>query len=489
MGTYARICSGDRHPDHLFTTTSSKLVLNTMPTTVEERALITDQMTTKLDGDLNPIPSCECGYVSDPLALGIGTTTCPRCSTPISADIAKAIRPVIFFSAPKPVVGLLQPSFISLFISVFNKQSFNTFAYLTDTSYRPVGTAGDAIEALGIPRDYNYFVNNLEEVMCTLATIPPFKTKTSTPDIINLYRAQKADIHCQHLYLMNKSMNIIEVNALSTWMHTVFIKISDIAFTMMGIDLDVRKPQVIINRTAKALYTLAIFYREYFKGVLAGKPGAIRTQMFSSRGSVTQRCVAGSITTNLKHPTEVHLAYTPTLYMLYPQVIGYLFREGYTHRQATAYIHKYTHQYSEKLHRYMMAILELDEGRTKVREFLIQRFPTLGQGSMPLGAATLVKKNARDKTLSFSILGVRSMNLDYDGDELTASPRPPYPEFDRLQMQYNMISTDKIEQISPHLVLSDPVVTNIMHWKSYVDKQSPDQAKQQRVLELFGVGN
>jgi hypothetical protein len=151
--------------------------------------------------------------------------------------------------------------------------------------------------------------------------------------------------------------------------------------------------------------------------------------------------------------------------MFYSQVLGHLFRRGFTYPQAVSYMHQYTHTFSPVLHGILEEIVGINTQQHI--DMIIQRYPTLWKGSMPVFKVLKVKDNAKDKSLSVSILGMSSANADADGDAIVAHPKPPYKEFDRLKMKYNMLDLTKPRTIARHLNISKPVVTNIMYWRMH----------------------
>ena len=479
MGILAKIPSGLMHPDYLFTQATDKVVINEMSPTPEDRAIVLARVTTQLDSNLSLTPSCACGYLKDHLGLGLGVTKCPKCHTTVKDNMLTAIKPVAFITAFPHQNTLVQPIFLAHFKSVYGKKRFDTLRYLLDTSYQE---RDPTIEVLNLPRGVTAFMDNIEYILMALNTIAPFKKKQSATDLLELYLRDRAAIHCKSFYLINRTLVIIDKSPLQIRLQKPILGLIDIVLSLIGLNHKSMSIKAKERRQGKALCQLVVFYEEYFRDIMGGKHGGIRTQLFNYRGAVSMYAPATSITTDLKHPEEIHLPYTPTLHMFYPQVMGHLFRQGYTYHQAVQYIHQHTHTFSPMLHGILEEVLGLN--KNAVIEFIVQRFPTLWKGSMPIMAATKVKASATDRSLSVSILGVSTLNLDLDGDYTVAHPRPPYPDFDRLRMKYNMLDLMSVKKIASALILSKPIVTNIMYCR--LDRVANPRPSPVDVQALYG---
>ena len=479
MGILANIPTGPMHPDALFDIAHDKVIINEMATSPEDRAIVLARVTTQLDSNLSLTPSCACGYLKDHLGFGLGITTCPKCHTAVADNMLSTIKPVAFVTVLPHQNTFVQPIFLAHFKSVYNKKGFHTLRYLLDTSYND---KDPTIEALNLPRGMSAFMENIEQIMMALNTIMPFKKKPAANDLLELYRREKQNIHCKSFYLINRTLVIIDKSPLQIRLQKPILMLIDIVLSLLGLNNRMLSTKAKEVRQGKALYQLVLFYEEYFRDIMGGKHGGIRTQLYNIRGPVSMYAPATSITTNLQHPEEIHLPYTPTLHMFYPHVMGKLLRMGYTYPQATAYIHKHTHLFCPMLHKLLEEILQLD--KQKVVEFIVQRFPTLWKGSLPVMAVTKVKMSARDRSVSVSILGVSSLNLDLDGDYTVVHPRPPYAAFDRLRMKYNMIDLMKVKSISSALILSKPIVTNIMYMR--LDRLANPKPSPVDVQALYG---
>lgn len=466
MGINARVCTGILHPDYIFNTTHDKVLLGDLSSSPEDRNMALNRLVTKLDGNLSLIPSCECGFVKDYLGLGVGHAICPKCHTPVSDNMVKTISPVVFFNSPHPS-GLIQPIFLSHFKSVYNKRTFDTLRYLVDTTYD--GFDKD-IHSLGLTRGLDHFVQNLPQILDELNTIAYYRKKPGAAELAQEYTEQANSIHTQHVYLLNKALVVINKSPLQTKMQKSLLVFMNIALSLIGLNKRTLSMTSKLNRLGKCLCQLTEFYDEYFRDIMGGKHGGIRTQLYNIRATVAQYNVLTTLTTNIQHPEEIHLPYTSTVHMLYPQLMGKLFKEGYTLQQATSFIQQYTHTFSPKLHQYAEDVLGVTV--QEYPDFIYQRFPTLSRGSAPLAKVYKVKTNSRDKSISWSILALRSSNTDADGDAIVVSPCPPYPEYKLLGMKFNMISTENVREMSSNFVLSAPVVTNIYHWMIHSKENS-----------------
>jgi len=462
MGIHAGVASGEHHPDVLFNKTADKVIINELGRNPDDRAIILSRAITKLDSSLSFTPSCDCGYLKDHLGLGINANTCPKCHTSVRDTMLDGMRPIVFIQKLPHHHSLIQPLFLVQFKVIYKRNRFDTLKYFLDESYNEVDPA---ITGLNLPRGIVNFMANIEHILVSLNTLPFFKKKQAAQDILLLYQQQKHNLHCNSIYLINRSLVLIDKSPLQIRLQKPLITLIDVTLSLIGLNALKGTTKNKDNKFGRALWSLAGFYIEYFAVIMGGKHGAIRTQLYNIRGAVSMYCVLSTLTTGLQHPEELHLPYTPTLHMFYSQVLGHLFRRGFTYPQAVSYMHQYTHTFSPVLHGILEEIVGINTQQHI--DMIIQRYPTLWKGSMPVFKVLKVKDNAKDKSLSVSILGMSSANADADGDAIVAHPKPPYKEFDRLKMKYNMLDLTKPRTIARHLNISKPVVTNIMYWRMH----------------------
>ena len=483
MGIIAEVASkrNGLHPDQLFERSQDKVLINELNQSPEERTMAISRLMTTVDGnELSPIPVCQCGYLKDYLGVGATHDACPRCHTKASSPLLKEIAPVVFINRPPHIKSLLQMIFLIHFKVAYSKKSFDTLLYFLDTTYQG---KDPKIEELNLPRGYNNFVDNLELIMETLNSTQPFKKKAAAIDLLELYRKSKDDIHCNYLYLINKSLFVIDKSPLMTRLQPPLVSLMDISLSLIGLNHKKLSPQQISNRFGRIMRKLVKFYEDYFREILSKKTGAIRTQLYNVRATVSSYCVITSITTNLQHPDEVHLAYSPTLHMLYPQVLGQLLKEGMPYHDATSYIHQYTHISNPHLHAILENLLKVDSPERT--HMLMQRFPTLWRGNMLKAPVYKVKPDASDKSTSVSILASKQSNSDFDGDKMVGSPCPPYPEFNNLGSKYSMLDLGKIREISSNLSLTPPTITNLIAFREH--RQTKPCSSPVDVFALYGV--
>lgn len=460
MGIHAGIAHGEHHPDALFHRTQDKVILNELGRNPDDRAMILSRAITRVDSNLSFTPSCDCGYLKDHLGLGVNANVCPKCHTSVRDTMLEGMRPIVFIQKLPHHHSLVQPLFLVQFKVIYKRNRFDTLKYFLDESYNE---EDPAITGLNLPRGIVNFMANIEHILVSLNTLPFFKKKQAAQDLLTLYRMEKHNIHCNSIYLINKALVLIDKSPLQIRLQKPLITLIDITLSLIGLNTLKGSVKNRDNKFGRALWALAGFYIEYFTVIMGGKHGAIRTQLYNIRGAVSMYCVLSTLTTDLKHPEELHLPYAPTLHMFYSQVLGHLFKRGFTYPQAMAYIHQYTHTFSPLLHSILEEILRIHTD--DAIEMIIQRFPTLWKGSMPVFKVIKLKSNVKDKSLSISILGMSSTNADADGDAIVAHPKPPYKEFDRLRMKYNMLDLTKPRQIARHLNISKPVATNVMYWR------------------------
>ena len=478
---------GPGHADHDVTLPKT-YVINDLDDSVEGRKLFSDLISTRLSGDLDTIPTCECGFTKDYISTAQAAIPCVRCGTPVEQKKHKPIQSTMFFRAPKEISTLVTPEFwfaLRSELSIAVRDPFDTVAYLTNKSYKHKNKELlNALDTLNLPRNYEYFINNLDAILDTLQSLQWYKNKlTVIRSYIHAYRDR---IFVKHIALPNKFMVILESEAKNTYADKNFALLTDAAYQGLGIDVYPmrlnRKMQVVVS----ILNTLADFYIHHFDTILAAKEGAFRSHVFSSRSVIGARCVVVSTTTPHR-PSYITIPWSVTIQMLKTHITSKLFHQGYILNQIEQFIHKSITTYNQKMDDILTEIIA--ESYHGHLSFLLQRFPTLSRGSLIYAKADSFTRDPGNYTISYPIPQVGSLNMDYDGDcvHLTLMEDGYLAEMiEPLSFYNNLLSLNKPKSLNGNLRLSVPVFANTTSWNDDSPINQEDPQATQQMLSLFG---
>lgn len=381
--------------------------------TTQDRENIQRLITTTYSSDMvSVLPSCKCGKTKGEFSKN---TICSHCSTPVSAAIENTIEPLVWFRRPNGVERLMAPITWIMLGDRFSKSKFNIIRWLTDTSYAPHDRNRpqvlQRIEELGIRRGYNHFVQNFDEIIEKLLTIKEFRLKRDQHDyLIDFIRENRSILFCDHLPLLNKTLLVIEKTSLATYIDSTVPMALDAIEMLVSIDRDFydQTGSVKENRTARALWALSNFFEVYFKDIVASKPGLLRHYIGGSRFDFSARAVIASITDPHRYD-EIEIPWGVGLTLFRPFLISKLVeKSGMIINDAVGMLLSHIGTYHPLLDQYLKEIIaETPGGRYPV---LLNRFPSLLQGSIQKVYIPAVKTNPDDRTIGLSILIVAAPN-------------------------------------------------------------------------------
>lgn len=392
------------------------IIINDIPnSTSSDREYISRLITTTYSSDMVSIlPSCKCGITKGEYSRN---TICPSCGTSVSASIENTIEPLIWFRKPKGVDRLLSPIIWIMLDNRFTKSRFSVIRWLTDTTYAPQVKRPallDQIEAAGIKRGYNYFVQNFFDIIGFLLTLKDFRLKGNTHDylvdVLDLYRDT---LFSDHIPMLNKALLIIEDTPMSTYIDSMVPLALDAIEMLISIDRDFydQTSATKENRTARAMYTLSCcFFNEYFKSIVAGKPGLFRHYVGGSRFDFSARAVIASITDEHSYD-EIEIPWGVGLTIFRPFLMNKLIRKHQMlPNDALGLLLNHIGVYHPVLDQLLKEILaETKDGHYPV---LINRFPSLLQGSIQKVYIRKVKTDPNDRVIQLSILITKAPNAN-----------------------------------------------------------------------------
>lgn len=381
--------------------------------TEEDRDALRELVTSRYSSDMiSMLPSCRCGVTKGEFSK---KTICPECGTPVKSSIETEIEPTIWFRRPIGVSKLISPIILIMLKQRFKKSGFNIIQWLIDTTYRPQVKQPPVINKIvqaGIQRGYNNFVEKFDEIMTYLFNLKDFKRK-ETDYLFMLLAENRHKIFFDNIPLLNKSLLIIEKTNLGIYVDSIIVDAIDAIETLVSIDRSFhdQNPRVKENRTAKALCKLTDFYEQFFKMSISPKNGQFRRHIFGSRTNFAFRAVITSITDVHRHD-EIHVPWGIGLTAFRFHLVNKLMKYGYDLNQAHALIFGHIEKYHPLLDQLLQELIS-DADNNLV--CIIQRNPSLLQGSALKVRITKFKKDPTDRTISLSILVVKFPNADFDG--------------------------------------------------------------------------
>lgn len=389
------------------------IIVNDLPNDTKEakdyiRKITTSEFT---DDMVTLLPSCSCGAVKGEFNTN---TTCDICHTEVVSDIEAAVEPLIWFRKPETVAPLINPMVLMLLSKRFTKSGFNIIQWICDPLYKtslkfPIVT--EKLKEQGITRGYNSFVYNFSPIMKILFESKELGYKPSVEDQLEvLLRKEQHKIFSDYIPLPNKSLLVVEKTNTGIYVDNIITAGVDAINSLVSIDRDFydQKPKAKENRTAKSLFKLMNFYKNFFSS-MGIKKGHFRKHIFGTRSNYSFRAVISSITDAHRYD-EIYLPWSVAVTVLRTHIISKLLRYGMTLNSIIGLIHTHVHKFHPLLNKVVNELI--DETPDKGIYSLLVRYPSLLQGSVLRVKISKVKTDPTDTTIGLSIIAVRSLNAD-----------------------------------------------------------------------------
>lgn len=384
--------------------------------TDEERQQVEDLIVSRYTTDfISLLPTCRCGATKGKFSLG---TNCNVCNTKVTSVIEDEVQSVVYFKRPEGVSKILNIIILMMLKDRFTKTGFDIIQWFMDTNYNPHIKSPKIMQKLeesNLPRGYNNFIENFDIILDFLFDLKALQpAKKQFKNLRELIRDNKDKIFSDYLPLPNKSLLIIEDTDIKTYVVSNILKAKDAIHILVSIDKDLydQTSRFKENRVAKALNKLAEFYYSFFKNIIGKDVGQLRKHIFGTRVNFSFRAVIGSIT-EPHHYQDMYIPWAIGLTVLEPHIINKLIKIGYSLNGAKSLILGNIERYNELLDKLMIELI--DEAPDRGIATLLLRNPSLLSGSIQRVFIVRVKKDPRDKTISFSDLITKSFNADFDG--------------------------------------------------------------------------
>jgi hypothetical protein len=485
VGVFLQLVNQDNVFDH-FSSKEPIIINDLSDTSEEEKEHIDNLIFTKYDlinSDLlSNIPSCDCGNTVGVDKLGDGKAIkpveCPDCHSEVKAPHQRDLEPLIWLRAPNGVKALINPIVWTMISERFEKSSFDVMRWICDRTYKPAvkePPVMDYIRNAGIPRGYNNFVENFDQIMDFMFNLKFYNRKKLAP-LKQLLKEQRDCIFSKYLPLPNRSLLVLEETNHGAYTDATAPVAVDAILMMVGIDapLSVHSPSVKENRTIKMIIQTAQYYDETMRTVLAKKEGIFRKHVYGTRSHFSFRAVISSLTDQHDYD-EVHIPWGIGIAVFEVHLKNRLMREGMTPQEADAYLNEHAAKYDERLDRMFQMFIE--RSPFKGVPIVLQRNPSLGRSSAQAMFITKVKTDVAVPTISMSILSVVGFNADFDGDQLNATLSLDFvtaSELYKLAPHQSVFDLNAPRTISRNLSMPKTVIATISNWLHWDEPELPD---------------
>lgn len=464
MAIYQRLLNFDE----AFARAESKIIINDLASeSLDDKEAINKAIVTNFSEDMiNLVPSCSCGALKGEFNIGL---ICEECETEVKSKLYEEMVTQVWFRKPEVIKGLLSPKILLLLDKKFTKSRFSVLNWLLDTSFKVNTKTPPFMSKLlqaGLPRGYNNFVDHFDEIMEVLFSMREFGAKRNSEDPLHtLIKSERRKVFSEHIPLPNKSLLVIEKNPTGIYVDPMIMTAVDAIQSLISTDnsKSESKEKTVENRISKALFKLAKFYGDFIS-VSGVKKGHFRQHIFGSRSNFAFRCVATSITDSHMYD-EVEMPWGAALGVFRIHLISKLDKLGMGLNDSIGLLNSRIGKYDPLLDKLLKELIA--ESKDKCIYALLGRNPTLLAGSLIRVKIKSVKTDPSDTTIGLSILAVKSLNADFDGDELNLSVaiddflakkwRPLSPHF-------NVYEATEPFEISGNISIPKPTIQTISSW-------------------------
>ncbi len=349
--------------DEIFRNLKSKpIIINDLANiNEEENKRLNELISVTYGSDLmRSVASCQCETVFGEHRIG---EICPNCGHACRPPIEQDLEPIVWVRAPKGVKALINPTVLTMLSERFTKSGCDVIRWLCESTYKPGKQREikeikefEILTQKGFKRNYNWFIDNFDDIMAVLFELPGLKKKQSDKDfnknldLIELLQTRRNCIFSQYMPIPNRSLLVIEKTNVGTYVDNIVIGAIDAINIIASIDHELCYMSDITrqNRTAKMLFGLADFYQDFNKDTIGEKYGLARRHVFGSRVNFSIRAVATSITDPHEHD-EMHISWGSAIGALKYHIINKLRKRGYLPNECLGILSKYSKKHSPML--------------------------------------------------------------------------------------------------------------------------------------------
>lgn len=366
---------------------------------------------------VSTIPRCMCGKMS---GMFVKDRMCPSCGFRVAE---KGYDPLVWVKTFSDEYKFINP----IFYTMLNNVLKDTVAYLIgmedEFKNEKAASLAKSIDSaiLKGDRTYRNFIANLDNILDLVLTLPKHKESHGKIMLVKyLLDKYREDIFGYYLPLVSPMIfNITKTNK-GKFVDIKLTNIIDIAANWLKastVEMNDRQKNRLIGQT----YTkLALLIKFYITDYLGTKTGFLRKHLNGAKVPMTFRTVI--VSRHGKHwHDELEVPWVTGVSVFRPHVLNKLIKKyKWKYKDAIKLIYKGAKEYHPLLDQIFQELIE--ESPYRGIPCLIQRNPSLLQGSSQLVYITKFKTDPEDNTMGFSQLIVKAPNGDYDGDELNVIP-------------------------------------------------------------------
>lgn len=477
-GIYLRVLDLDRQyaVQHVEKTILNQEVI----LTEKEQERVRNRIIRIVDGNtLITNPSCSCGAFNKAFHEG---RQCPHCLTISRYETESNLESKYWLEAPEGVKGLLHPACWMLlknhFSRTWNKRggSNDYLRYLIDPSYKPHNPNHPEmirVMELNIPRGYNYFIENFDNIYPQLIDILFAKGQDKKRcEITQFIEENKKFFFPRYIPIPNNMCSVLEKDGNQRKMlNSTKMMITAVNYllvapapgergTVVAIEPKRLEKQYGKNQLAAAKFSQKLFefYDVLFKEDIGKKEGLIRKDVMGFRSPFSCRAVI----TLSSDPSATHGIEFPwgVAVVVCKDLIIALLQNRYGHTPAQA--ERRWKRSTERAHALVYKCLE--EAREAVLDILMTRFPSLYRYSSQACVISKIKTDVADKTFGVGALCLKAMNGDFDGDEVSIirlHDRDLARLFKQQRIEEGLLSFNSCLEISANLSLCDPILQTL----------------------------
>jgi hypothetical protein len=473
-------------------TREPKIINDIAESSEQDRKEFNRLIYTTYSGDLlSNLPSCECGEIVGGYNVGV---KCLACGTEVCSHVERDLEPIVWIRKPHGVNALINPIVWMMLKKRFTRSGYEIIRWICDTNYAPPVRKPQVVyrlEELKIPRGLNNFIEHFDTIMATLMDLKEYRKSAEHLELMTAINNQRDCVFSDYLPLPNRALLVIEESNVGTYVDPIITGAVDAIRMMAGIDSSLTSHSVRTkeNRTVKTISQLAEFYEGLYKTTLAKKQGIFRKHVFGSRSHFSFRAVISSLT-DAHDNEEIHIPWGIGLSVFRIHLMNKLMRRGYTPNEGIAFLNKHASIYNEELDQLFQELIAESPMTTEtgVRGIptIMQRNPSLERGSAQLVYITKVKTVVEIPTVSISILDVKGLNADFDGDQLNFTPCLDVHTTQELRGLAPFMSAfglDSPRKVSSNLAQPKPVIATTANFVHDSDLEF-DQVKLQKMLAL-----
>ncbi|BDD79900.1 hypothetical protein [Burkholderia phage FLC9] len=473
-------------------TRDPKIINDIAESSEQDRKEFNRLIYTTYSGDLlSNLPSCECGEIVGGYNVGV---VCGVCGTEVRSHVERDLEPIVWIRRPKGVAALINPIVWMMLKKRFTRSGYEIIRWICDTNYAPPVRKPQVVyrlEEMNCPRGLNNFVEKFDQIMAMLMDLKEYRKSAEHLELMAAINQQRDCVFSEYLPLPNRALLVIEESNVGTYVDPIITGAVDAIRMMAGIDSSLTSHTVRVkeNRTVKTISQLAEFYEGLYKTTLAKKQGIFRKHVFGSRSHFSFRAVISSLT-DAHDNEEIHIPWGIGLSVFRIHLMNKLMRRGFTPNEGIAFLNKHASIYNELLDQLFQELIVESPLSTsngvKGIPTIMQRNPSLERGSAQLVYITKVKTVVEIPTVSISILDVKGLNADFDGDQLNFTPcldTHTTQELRGLAPFMSAFGLDSPRKVSSNLAQPKPVIATTANFVHDTDLEF-DQVKLQRMMAL-----